>query len=139
MYLHGIPYAIAPDVQKDIPVVIGMSDEFIRRKAVQFGQLESQRIHSQRDIFHSVMGAFAMRSDAQQTAASTFLFTSDTCATGSGRPRRAGDLRGLPRRARVVDLPSDRHLQKNAAPWGERHSVLLVFVVAAEFNNPCRR
>lgn len=64
MYLHGIPYAIAPDVQKDIPFVIWMSDEFIRRKAVQVGRLESQRIHSQRDIFHTVMGAFSMHSDA---------------------------------------------------------------------------
>lgn len=64
MYLHGMPYAIAPDAQKDIPFVIWMSDEFIRRKAVRVGQLESQRIHSQRDIFHSVMGAFSMHSAA---------------------------------------------------------------------------
>jgi lipid A ethanolaminephosphotransferase len=64
MYLHGIPYVIAPDVQKDIPFVIWMSDEFIRRKAVQIARLESQRIHSQRDIFHTVMGAFSMHSDA---------------------------------------------------------------------------
>ncbi|HYB33854.1 MAG TPA: phosphoethanolamine--lipid A transferase EptA [Steroidobacteraceae bacterium] len=64
MYLHGIPYAIAPDVQKNIPFIIWMSDEFIRQKAVQSGRLESQRIHSQRDIFHTVMGAFSMHSDA---------------------------------------------------------------------------
>ena len=64
MYLHGIPYAIAPDVQKDIPFIIWMSAEFIRRKAVQSGRLESQRIHSQRDIFHTVMGAFSMHSNA---------------------------------------------------------------------------
>jgi lipid A ethanolaminephosphotransferase len=64
MYLHGIPYAIAPDVQKNIPFVIWMSDEFFRRRAVQIGRLESQRIHSQRDIFHTVMGAFSMHSDA---------------------------------------------------------------------------
>jgi lipid A ethanolaminephosphotransferase len=64
IYLHGIPYAIAPDVQKEIPFVVWMSDEFIRRKAVQIGLLESQRIHSQRDVFHTVMGAFSMHSDA---------------------------------------------------------------------------
>ena len=64
MYLHGIPYAIAPDVQKDIPFIIWMSDEFMRRKAVQLDRLEAQRRHSQRDIFHSVMGAFSMHSDA---------------------------------------------------------------------------
>jgi len=64
MYLHGIPYSIAPDVQKDIPFVIWMSDEFIRLKAVQIGRLELQRIHSQQDIFHTVMGAFSMHSNA---------------------------------------------------------------------------
>ena len=64
MYLHGIPYSIAPDVQKDIPFIIWMSDEFIRQKAVRAGRLESQGRHSQRDIFHTVMGAFSMHSDA---------------------------------------------------------------------------
>jgi lipid A ethanolaminephosphotransferase len=64
MYLHGIPYAIAPDVQKDIPFIIWMSDEFSRRKAVRIARLESQRAHSQRDVFHTVMGAFSMHSAA---------------------------------------------------------------------------
>jgi lipid A ethanolaminephosphotransferase len=64
MYLHGIPRAIAPEVQKDIPFVIWMSDEFIRRKAVQIARLEAQRAHRQRDVFHTVMGAFSMHSDA---------------------------------------------------------------------------
>ena len=64
MYLHGIPYTIAPDVQRDIPFIVWMSDEFLRQKAVQKGQLESQSNHSQQDIFHTVMGAFSMHSDA---------------------------------------------------------------------------
>jgi lipid A ethanolaminephosphotransferase len=64
MYLHGIPYGIAPDVQKDIPFIVWMSDEFIRQKTVQKGRLESQGFHSQRDIFHTVMSAFSMHSNA---------------------------------------------------------------------------
>ena len=64
MYLHGIPYSIAPAVQKDIPFIIWMSDEFMRQKAVQADRFESQGMHSQRDVFHTVMGAFSMRSDA---------------------------------------------------------------------------
>jgi lipid A ethanolaminephosphotransferase len=51
-------------VQKDIPFIVWMSDEFINQKAVHAGRLESQGSHSQRDIFHTVMGAFSMRSDA---------------------------------------------------------------------------
>jgi lipid A ethanolaminephosphotransferase len=64
MYLHGIPYSIAPAVQKEIPFIIWMSDEFVRQKAVRADRLESQGMHSQRDIFHTVMGAFSMHSDA---------------------------------------------------------------------------
>jgi lipid A ethanolaminephosphotransferase len=64
MYLHGIPYTIAPDVQRDIPFIVWMSDEFIRQKAVQRGRLEAQGVHSQRDIFNTVMGAFSMHSNA---------------------------------------------------------------------------
>jgi lipid A ethanolaminephosphotransferase len=41
-----------------------MSDEFMRQRAVQLSRLQSQRLHSQRDIFHSVMGAFSMHSAA---------------------------------------------------------------------------
>jgi lipid A ethanolaminephosphotransferase len=64
VYLHGVPYSIAPDVQKVIPFIVWMSDEFVRQKGIEAKNLESQASHSQRDIFHSVMGAFSMRSDA---------------------------------------------------------------------------
>ena len=64
MYLHGIPYSIAPGVQKEIPFIVWTSDEFSLQKAVNTGRLESQGRHSQRDVFHSVMGAFSMHSDA---------------------------------------------------------------------------
>lgn len=64
MYLHGIPNSLAPDVQKDIPFIIWMSDEFVRARAVQAGRLAAQSRHSQRDVFHTVMGAFSMASSA---------------------------------------------------------------------------
>ena len=64
LYLHGIPYSIAPDVQKNIPFLVWMSAEFIRENAVQVDRLGSQRVHSQRDVFHTVMGAFHAHSAA---------------------------------------------------------------------------
>ncbi len=64
MYLHGLPRSVAPDVQLDIPFLVWMSDGFVRQKAVQFERLKAQRSHSQRDIFHTVMGAFSMHSNA---------------------------------------------------------------------------
>ena len=81
MYLHGIPYSIAPAVQKEIPFIVWMSDEFKRRKAVQTGRLESQGSHSQRDIFHTVMGAFSMRSDAYRGEYDIFSETFNIGAT----------------------------------------------------------
>lgn len=64
MYLHGIPNSLAPDVQKEIPFIVWMSAEFVRARAVQPGRLAAQLRHSQRDVFHTVMGAFTMESGA---------------------------------------------------------------------------
>lgn len=66
LYLHGTPWSIAPDVQKVVPFLVWMSDEFIHQRGVELGRLEAQSSHSQRDIFHTVMGAFSMHSDAYQ-------------------------------------------------------------------------
>ena len=63
LYLHGTPWSIAPDVQKVVPFLVWMSDGFVRQRGAQSGRLEAQTGHSQRDIFHTVMGAFGMHSD----------------------------------------------------------------------------
>jgi len=63
LYLHGTPYAIAPDVQKDIPFIVWMSDEFKNDRGLTSEALETPDTHSQSQIFHSVMGAFEMQSD----------------------------------------------------------------------------
>lgn len=62
LYLHGTPYSVAPDVQKDIPFVIWMSDAFKRAKGISTTQLIQHQSHSHDYVFHSVMGAFDMRS-----------------------------------------------------------------------------
>jgi lipid A ethanolaminephosphotransferase len=62
-YLHGTPYSIAPDFQKQIPFLIWMSDEFKRRHHLTNKDLtQFAKDYSQDNIFHSVMGAFGMRS-----------------------------------------------------------------------------
>lgn len=63
LYLHGTPYSIAPDVQKDIPFIIWMSDAFKRHKRIRTSELSADASHSQANVFHSVMGAFDMRSE----------------------------------------------------------------------------
>ena len=62
LYLHGTPYAIAPDVQKEIPFLVWMSDAFKQQKTIAETQLAPQSSHPQANVFHSLMGAFDMRS-----------------------------------------------------------------------------
>lgn len=62
LYLHGTPYSISPDFQKDVPFLVWMSDDFKQKKEISMAQLTPQATHSQANVFHSVMGAFDMRS-----------------------------------------------------------------------------
>jgi lipid A ethanolaminephosphotransferase len=62
LYLHGTPMALAPDVQKEVPFIVWMSEGFQRRHRVDASTLARAAAHSQGQVFHSVMGAFDMRS-----------------------------------------------------------------------------
>lgn len=62
LYLHGTPMALAPDVQKEVPFVVWMSDGFQRRHGIDAPTLARASAHSPGQVFHSVMGAFDMRS-----------------------------------------------------------------------------
>ena len=62
LYLHGTPMALAPDVQKEIPFLVWMSDGFAHRHSLDPSTLRNRVSHSQDQVFHSVMGSFHMRS-----------------------------------------------------------------------------
>jgi lipid A ethanolaminephosphotransferase len=72
LYLHGAPYAIAPDVQKDIPFLVWTSEDFLRRQNMTNKQLLSQQYHSHSNVFHSVMGAFDLTSDVYREGLDIF-------------------------------------------------------------------
>lgn len=58
LYLHGLPYAIAPDVQKRVPWISWMSPAMERRRGVDAGCLNARadsRI-SHDNLFHSALG-----------------------------------------------------------------------------------
>jgi lipid A ethanolaminephosphotransferase len=61
--LHGTPYSIAPDVQKDIPYIVWMSPVFKQRKLLSAEAALGKAHHAHETIFHSIMGAFDMRSE----------------------------------------------------------------------------
>ena len=66
LYLHGTPMALAPDVQKEVPFIVWMSEDFQRRHRIDASTLAPATAHSQSQVFHSVMGAFDMRSSIYQ-------------------------------------------------------------------------
>jgi lipid A ethanolaminephosphotransferase len=58
LYLHGLPYAIAPDVQKRVPWITWLSDDFARRSRLDINCLKAAtdtRV-SHDNLFHSVLG-----------------------------------------------------------------------------------
>jgi lipid A ethanolaminephosphotransferase len=62
LYLHGVPMALAPQVQSSVPLLVWASDEFLRRgggikSPSDFGKTPTHDV-----IFHSVMGAMGLSS-----------------------------------------------------------------------------
>jgi lipid A ethanolaminephosphotransferase len=63
LYLHGMPYSIAPAVQKNIPFLVWMSEKFAERRNLANPLAVQHQSYSQDYVFHSVMGAFGLVSD----------------------------------------------------------------------------
>ena len=58
IYLHGLPYSVAPDVQKHVPWITWMSDSFAARSKIDTAclQARSKERVSHDNYFHSVLG-----------------------------------------------------------------------------------
>lgn len=67
LYLHGTPISLAPDVQKRIPFLV-----WANRAAGPLGRLNRRDGYSQRNVFHSVMGAFDMHSEIYDPSLDVF-------------------------------------------------------------------
>jgi lipid A ethanolaminephosphotransferase len=63
LYLHGMPYVIAPDVQKHVPWITWMSDAYARRSEVSTNCLRTQARQpiSHDNYFHSVLGLLGIQ------------------------------------------------------------------------------
>jgi lipid A ethanolaminephosphotransferase len=64
IYLHGLPYVIAPKEQKQVPIITWFSDEFTSGHHIDKACLKKMRnAHYSHDyIFHSVMGLMDVKS-----------------------------------------------------------------------------
>jgi len=65
LYLHGLPYALAPEEQKNVPMIFWASDKFIARKSLDVDALNDRRTapYSHDVVFHSLFGIFDVDSD----------------------------------------------------------------------------
>ena len=70
LYLHGLPYAIAPDVQKHVPWVTWLSPGFEQRAGVTVTCLRASADTpvSHDNLFHSVLGLLKVRTQVYRRA-----------------------------------------------------------------------
>jgi lipid A ethanolaminephosphotransferase len=75
LYLHGMPYGIAPDVQKRVPLVMWLSPAFRRAFGVDEGCLRgrSGAAVSHDNLFHSVLGLLDVTTQAYASGQDLFL------------------------------------------------------------------
>ncbi|MHB1121512.1 MAG: phosphoethanolamine transferase [Ramlibacter sp.] len=79
LYLHGLPYAIAPDVQKKVPWVTWISPAFAGRTGLSLQCLRTRRevAVSHDNYFHSVLGLMGVRTSVYAPDKDAYL----PCAT----------------------------------------------------------
>lgn len=59
IYLHGLPYSIAPDTQKHVPMLLWLSDDYQKRYGVNYDCLKkasTQNEYSQDNLFSTMLG-----------------------------------------------------------------------------------
>ncbi|MBA2963391.1 MULTISPECIES: phosphoethanolamine transferase [Ramlibacter] len=68
LYLHGVPFPIAPDVQKHVPMVAWVSPGFVRSTGLDLACLRGRagRPVSHDNLFHSVLGALDVQTQAYE-------------------------------------------------------------------------
>ncbi|WP_072567891.1 phosphoethanolamine transferase EptA [Enterobacter sp. SA187] len=71
VYLHGLPYSIAPDSQKHIPMVIWLSDQYQKGHAVNYSCLKkraSAEAFSQDNLFSTMLGLVGVQTSEYHAA-----------------------------------------------------------------------
>lgn len=91
LYLHGIPYAIAPREQTEVPMVMWASDAFVSRFGLNRDCLEKQAAQplTHDYLFHSILGMLDVRTSAYDRA---YDFTA-SCRDSANADRSAGPNR----------------------------------------------
>ncbi len=87
LYLHGVPYPIAPDVQKRVPMVMWLSPAFRRSHDIDEACLERRAAQpaSHDNLFHSLLGVLDVQTAAYERGLDLF----NGCRTGPALHARA--------------------------------------------------
>lgn len=76
MYLHGAPYALAPDYQTTVPMIVWMSQGFQQAKSVDYACLKQRAAirgqYSHDNLFHSLLGIMDVKTKAYQSSLDIF-------------------------------------------------------------------
>lgn len=85
VYMHGLPYSIAPEDQIRIPFIVWFSDSFIKRRGLDLNCLDKNKAnkYSHDNIYSSVLSLFDVGSISSQYQSKTDLF--DSCITRSAK------------------------------------------------------
>jgi len=86
LYLHGIPYAIAPEYQTHVPMLVWLSNQMTSSGDVDAGCVsgKSHQPFSHDNLFHSVLGLMNVETSAYHASSDIF----DGCR-GSSAPSLA--------------------------------------------------
>ena len=71
IYLHGLPYAIAPDSQKQVPMLLWLSEDYQKRYQVDQNCLQKQaqtQHYSQDNLFSTLLGLTGVETKYYQAA-----------------------------------------------------------------------
>jgi lipid A ethanolaminephosphotransferase len=92
LYLHGIPYAIAPTQQTHVPMLVWLSSQTTRNGDVSLGCLRQKSAQplTHDYVFHSVLGLLNVRTSVYRTDRDIF----DGCRGGTYRVMVAKAKRG---------------------------------------------
>lgn len=71
IYLHGLPYSIAPDTQKHVPMLLWLSGDYQKRYGVNYDCLKkesTQNEYSQDNLFSTMLGILGVETTEYRAA-----------------------------------------------------------------------
>lgn len=74
LYLHGMPYAMAPEAQTHVPMVAWLSESLRKRASSDIGCLKhsTERKRSHDNLFHSVLGILDVKTNIYDSSLDLF-------------------------------------------------------------------